>query len=45
MCRSSARFRYGSFFVEIRDLFCFKQAEKVLKIPVYRLFTPGCERS
>ena len=33
------------FFVEIRDLFCFKQAEKVPKIPVYRLFTPGCERS
>ena len=22
-----------------------KQAEKVPKIPVYRLFTPGCERS
>ena len=22
-----------------------EQAEKVLKIPVYRLFTPGCERS
>ena len=33
------------FFVETRDLFCFKQAEKVPKIPVYRLFTPGCERS
>ena len=32
-------------FVETRDLFCFKQAEKVPKIPVYRLFTPGCERS
>ena len=30
-------------FHEIRDLFCFKQAEKVPKIPVYRLFTPGCE--
>ena len=33
------------FFYKIRDLFCFKQAEKVPKIPVYRLFTPGCERS
>ena len=33
------------FFVETRDLFCFKQSEKVPKIPVYRLFTPGCERS
>ena len=33
------------FFVGIRDLFWFKQAEKVPKIPVYGLFIPGCERS